>query len=103
MRAPNCTIDANILNKDTLANMEDIAMSFFASTCGKNRGAFVLDPPDGQTYGWYVVCRVGCAYSECEQLQPPARRDFSVHLQSVSILLTHGRLFAFAFALLFSF
>merc|ERR1712216_1040714 len=21
------------------------------SICGKNRGAFVLDPPDGQTYG----------------------------------------------------
>ncbi|KAL3913467.1 MAG: hypothetical protein SGILL_006478, partial [Bacillariaceae sp.] len=31
--------------------MDDIALSFFASACGKNRGAFVLDPPDGQTYG----------------------------------------------------
>ena len=35
--------------------MQDIALSFFASACGKNRGAFVLDPPDGQTYGWYVL------------------------------------------------
>jgi len=47
-----CSIDKNILNKGTLADMNDIALSFFASLCGKNRGAFVLNPPDGHTYGW---------------------------------------------------
>ncbi|MGV2388352.1 MAG UNVERIFIED_CONTAM: hypothetical protein LVR29_08590 [Microcystis novacekii LVE1205-3] len=31
--------------------MTDIGLSIFAPLCGKNRGAFVLDPPDGGTYG----------------------------------------------------
>ena len=53
MKSVQCTIDNNILNKDTLKDMTDIGLSFFAATCGKNRGAFVLDPPDGKTYGWY--------------------------------------------------
>ncbi|KAG7351768.1 hypothetical protein IV203_007816 [Nitzschia inconspicua] len=48
---PSCHIDHDILNKDTIAKMDDIALSFFASACGKNRGAFVVDPPDGKTYG----------------------------------------------------
>ena len=52
MDAPTCKIDQDILNVETLPEMNDIALSFFASACGKNRGAFVLDPPDGQTYGW---------------------------------------------------
>lgn len=51
MTSVQCTIDSNILNKDSLKDMQDIGLSFFASTCGKNRGAFVLDPPDGKTYG----------------------------------------------------
>lgn len=55
MKAPKCKIDENILNEETLVEMEDIGLSFFAATCGKNRGAFVLDPPDGKTYGWYVA------------------------------------------------
>jgi len=50
--AASCRIDETILNEDSIDDMDDIALSFFASTCGKNRGAFVLDPPDGQTYGW---------------------------------------------------
>jgi hypothetical protein len=54
--APTCHIDRDILNKDTIGKMNDIALSFFASACGKNRGAFVVDPPDGHTYGWYVRC-----------------------------------------------
>jgi hypothetical protein len=54
--APTCHIDRDILNKDTIGKMDDIALSFFASACGKNRGAFVVDPPDGHTYGWYVRC-----------------------------------------------
>jgi len=49
--APACMIDTDILNEKSLKHMDDIALSFFASACGKNRGAFVLDPPDGQTYG----------------------------------------------------
>jgi hypothetical protein len=49
---PSCHIDRDILNDKTIDKMDDIALSFFASACGKNRGAFVVDPPDGQTYGW---------------------------------------------------
>jgi hypothetical protein len=49
---PSCQIDRDIVNEDTIGKMDDIALSFFASACGKNRGAFVLDPPDGHTYGW---------------------------------------------------
>ncbi|CAJ1957933.1 unnamed protein product [Cylindrotheca closterium] len=48
--APKCVIDDVILNPETLKDMENIALSFFASACGRNRGAFVLHPPDGQTY-----------------------------------------------------
>lgn len=48
---PKCSIDHAILNAETLPDMKDIALSFFASVCGKNRGAFVLNPPDGNTYG----------------------------------------------------
>ena len=46
-----CLIDRDVVNKDTIANMTDLGISFFAPLCGRNRGAFVLDPPDGQTYG----------------------------------------------------
>lgn len=50
--APSCRIDSDILSEKTIGEMDDIGLSFFASACGKNRGAFVLDPPDGHTYGW---------------------------------------------------
>ena len=53
-RPITCKIDQDILNENSLQDMNDIGLSFFASVCGKNRGAFVLDPPDGNTYGWYV-------------------------------------------------
>jgi hypothetical protein len=48
---PVCTIDSDILNKKSLKKMTDIGLSFFAAACGKNRGAFVVEPPDGNTYG----------------------------------------------------
>mmetsp|Transcript_6895 Transcript_6895/g.7623 ORF Transcript_6895/g.7623 Transcript_6895/m.7623 type:complete len:576 (-) Transcript_6895:122-1849(-) len=47
----SCRIDETILNEESIKDMDNIALSFFASLCGKNRGAFVLDPPDGHTYG----------------------------------------------------
>jgi hypothetical protein len=49
--APKCVIDRTILNESTIAGMDDIGLSFFAKLCGNNRGAFVIDPPDGNTYG----------------------------------------------------
>jgi hypothetical protein len=49
---PKCAIDRHILNADTLPDMGDIGLSFFAAACGKNRGAWVVDPPDGNTYSW---------------------------------------------------
>ena len=51
---PNCVLDRTVINEETLGNMTDMALSIFASACGKNRGAFVSDPPDGNTYSWYV-------------------------------------------------
>ena len=48
---PKCVIDRTILNESTIARMDDIGLSFFAKLCGNNRGAFVVDPPDGNTYG----------------------------------------------------
>ena len=47
---PQCIIDRNVLNADTVGNLEDMGLSVFAPLCGRNRGAFVLDPPDGHTY-----------------------------------------------------
>ena len=51
MGRPKCVIDRAVLNESTIAGMEDIGLSFFAKLCGNNRGAFVVDPPDGITYG----------------------------------------------------
>ena len=48
---PTCAIDRAILNEDTVGDMDDLGLAVFAKLCGANRGAFVLDPPDGKTYG----------------------------------------------------
>ncbi|KAL7576490.1 hypothetical protein ACA910_017993 [Epithemia clementina (nom. ined.)] len=47
---PQCVLDPNMLTPETLPQMTSIGLSIFASACGKNRGAFVVDPPDGHTY-----------------------------------------------------
>jgi len=46
-----CLLDRSLVNADTLPLMKDVGLSIFASACSKNRGAFVLHPPDGHTYG----------------------------------------------------
>lgn len=46
-----CILDRSILNEETLPYLRDVGLSIYASACSKNRGAFVLDPPDGHTYG----------------------------------------------------
>jgi hypothetical protein len=89
--APTCHIDRDILNKDTIGKMDDIALSFFASACGKNRGAFVVDPPDGHTYGWYVrlssrnVCfghhPVLLSYTKCLCPSSPSTFSKALHFQ----------------------
>eukprot|EP00584_Thalassiosira_punctigera_P011470 CAMPEP_0172570188 /NCGR_PEP_ID=MMETSP1067-20121228/126575_1 /TAXON_ID=265564 ORGANISM="Thalassiosira punctigera, Strain Tpunct2005C2" /NCGR_SAMPLE_ID=MMETSP1067 /ASSEMBLY_ACC=CAM_ASM_000444 /LENGTH=563 /DNA_ID=CAMNT_0013362231 /DNA_START=106 /DNA_END=1797 /DNA_ORIENTATION=+ len=48
---PACAIDRDVLNENTVGRMDDLGLSVFAKLCGANRGAFVLDPPDGGTYG----------------------------------------------------
>jgi hypothetical protein len=48
---PQCVLDRSLINQHTLRSMRDIGLSFFADACGRNRGAFVTDPPDGHTYG----------------------------------------------------
>lgn len=51
MSSPICTIDRTILNEHTIGDMDDLGLAVFAKLCGANRGAFVLDPPDSNTYG----------------------------------------------------
>jgi hypothetical protein len=46
-----CVLDRALINAETLPFVEDVGVSIFASACSKNRGAFVLDPPNGVTYG----------------------------------------------------
>eukprot|EP00804_Cyclotella_cryptica_P003516 CCRYP_002139-RA/>CCRYP_002139-RA protein AED:0.33 eAED:0.33 QI:190/1/1/1/1/1/3/1265/565 len=48
---PTCTLDRDVLNENTVGKMDDLGLSIFAKLCGFNRGAFVMDPPDGKTYG----------------------------------------------------
>jgi anti-sigma28 factor (negative regulator of flagellin synthesis) len=45
-----CVLDPLLVNGDTLPLMKDVGLSIFADACGKNRGAFVVQPPDGKTY-----------------------------------------------------
>jgi len=49
--APTCVLDDRVVNARTLGNMTNIGLSFFANLCGRNRGAFVLNPSDGNTWG----------------------------------------------------
>jgi hypothetical protein len=49
--AANCVIDRDVLNADTYPDFTEIGLSVFAPLCGKNRGAFVLNPTDGSTWG----------------------------------------------------
>lgn len=46
-----CIVDRDVLNEDTVGEMVDLGLAVFAKLCGANRGAFVLSPPDGNTYG----------------------------------------------------
>eukprot|EP00978_Attheya_sp_CCMP212_P047159 scaffold421244_cov58-Attheya_sp.AAC.4 len=47
----NCVVDRNVLNANTYPDFSNIGLAVFAPLCGKNRGAFVTNPPDGRTYG----------------------------------------------------
>lgn len=49
---PKCVLDGAVLNEDTVSSLKDMGLSIFAVACGKNRGAFVLEKPDGNTYSW---------------------------------------------------
>jgi hypothetical protein len=49
--AANCVIDRDVLNAETYPDFTEIGLSVFAPLCGKNRGAFVLNPTDGSTWG----------------------------------------------------
>jgi hypothetical protein len=92
--APSCHIDSDILNAENIHKMGDIALSFFASACGKNRGAFVLDPPDGQTYGWCVEHKLQNS-SICEKMKS---FPLLLKLRGVSLNLIPHFLFLFASA-----
>jgi hypothetical protein len=46
MKHPNhpttCRLDPTVVNADTLPQLHDMGLSFFATLCGRNRGAFVF-------------------------------------------------------------
>ena len=46
----NCQLDSKI-TEDNFAQYATETASIWSSACGANRGIFVLDPADGQTYG----------------------------------------------------
>ena len=50
-KTPSCVIDRSVFNENTISDVADLGASFFAPLCPRNRGVFVLDPPDGNTYG----------------------------------------------------
>lgn len=50
-KKPTCVLDNDVVNAKTIGKMTDMGLSFFATLCGRNRGAFVLDPTDGHTWG----------------------------------------------------
>lgn len=50
-KEPTCVLDQDVINKDTLGDLHDMGLSFFATLCGRNRGAFVLNPTDHHTWG----------------------------------------------------
>lgn len=49
--AANCVIDRDVLNEHNYQDFTSIGLAVFAPLCGRNRGAFVLNPTDGATWG----------------------------------------------------
>lgn len=45
---PTCILDREIINDETVSQMDDLGLSVFAKLCGVNRGAF------GELYLFYV-------------------------------------------------
>lgn len=45
-----CQLDPKV-NPSTILNFRTEIGEMWGSACGRNRGVFVLDPPDGNTYG----------------------------------------------------
>jgi hypothetical protein len=45
-----CTLDPKV-TADTIALHANDVQEMWGYACGRNRGIFVLDPPDGHTYG----------------------------------------------------
>lgn len=45
-----CELDPKLTEKDLPFFIPDI-QGTWGSACGRNRGVFVVDPPDGHTYG----------------------------------------------------
>ena len=48
-----CHLDPELYNAETFTS-DDFPTGIIAPLCGRNRGAFALDPPDGHTYSCVV-------------------------------------------------
>mmetsp|Transcript_13508 Transcript_13508/g.19085 ORF Transcript_13508/g.19085 Transcript_13508/m.19085 type:complete len:582 (-) Transcript_13508:271-2016(-) len=45
------SVGCDFLPENSTRQKNNVGLNFFAGLCGKNRGVFVMDPPDGNTYG----------------------------------------------------
>lgn len=52
-----CQLDPKV-NPSTILNFRTEIGEMWGSACGRNRGVFVLNPPDGNTYGACACVRV---------------------------------------------
>ena len=67
-----CELDPKLTEKDLPFFIPDI-QGTWGSACGRNRGVFVVDPPDGHTYGefnlMYIIGEAGgdrSSFALCE-------------------------------------
>ncbi len=52
-----CQLDPKV-KPSTILDFRTEVGEMWGSACGRNRGVFVLDPPDGKTYGACVSARM---------------------------------------------
>lgn len=53
---PTCILDRQIINEDTISQMDDVGLSVFAKLCGANRGAF------GKRESLYLCTNLCCQH-----------------------------------------
>lgn len=85
---PICVVDTKVVNADTIYNITDPGLSFFAVLCGQNRGAFVLS---NYTYSCLnlpevFALRAGIMPDNPNNVTISTANDISEHMQLVLLL-----------------